>query len=455
MIGTTGAQSIAPHKQSKKRYMMKKYLLILMVIAFLLSGCTEAIDQNTQQQSYDKATQEATQQKETTTKQDNAVQVPISENSLSVDSIQYLGAFRLPDDGNTEQTMFSYGGEALCYNMQNNSLFIAGHNWYTYIAEITIPEPNLTTDINQLNQAEVITPFTDIKGDLFDDWSMEIPRVGLEVLDDQLFFCFGQHYEDDTPRTTHGATNTTLDTASTVCQVSDYPYATNDYLFKIPSKFKASFGGNDLLTGRFRDGGWSGMGPGLFAVSSEDIMSSSNGDMINAVPLINYDTSYEGDAGNKMDNYSHADSITGGAFVSCKAGDSIVFTATHGFGDTWYGFSNGVVYPIDGDDNTVYPDVPAYPHDDRGWWNDDFAAALIMYDLVQLAMVQDGTLDANIVQPYAIVNLSEFMLTYRDETDMHHLGGCAYDIENNRLYVLELFADEDKPVVHVFSFGLI
>jgi len=35
----------------------------------------------------------------------------------------------------------------------------------------------------------------------------------------------------------------------------------------------------------------------------------------------------------------------------------------------------------------------------------------------------------------------------------HRIGAVAYDRDNGLLYVLELFADEAKPVVHVWSVG--
>lgn len=94
----------------------------------------------------------------------------------------------LPDDKNAEKEMFSYSGEALCYNPENNSLFITGHNWYTYIAEITIPQVDLSRDLSKLNKAQIIKDFTDIKGKIFNKWTMEIPRVGLEVANGKLFF---------------------------------------------------------------------------------------------------------------------------------------------------------------------------------------------------------------------------------------------------------------------------
>lgn len=384
-----------------------------------------------------------------------AVQTNITpkENALSEENLCYLGAFRLPEDGEDEKNMFSWSGEALAYNPNSNSLFIAGHNWYTNVAEISNPEPIISKNLSGLNQAEVLQDFKDIRSKNFSDWDMEIPRVGLEVVGDTLYYCFGEHFEENTEKGTHGYCDLSLNPSGTVCMAGDYLYSTNDYLFAVPDSWQAAFGGCDLLTGRFRDGGWSGMGPSLFAIRTEDILSAGDDERIEATPILLYDDSYNGDSGYKMNGYSHADSITGGAFVECDLGSSVVFAATHGFGSTWYGFSNGVVYPIDGEENASYPSVPPYPYDERGWWNDDFRAALIMYDPAYLAEVYADEYAAYSPQPYAEIDLSEYMLVKRDETSMVYLGGLAYDAAQNRLYVLELFADGDKPVVHVFTFN--
>lgn len=46
------------------------------------------------------------------------------------------------------------------------------------------------------------------------------------------------------------------------------PYNTNDYMLEIPGEWAEQFGGELLLaTGRYRDGGWSGFGPSLFAIA--------------------------------------------------------------------------------------------------------------------------------------------------------------------------------------------
>lgn len=430
--------------------MKKLYLLIFIVLsAIFIFACSSQIPESDSQSSAPDETHDDNLKEQNHTLF-NPDEYP--SDTIRDENIVYIGAFTLPDDGENEQDMFSWGGEAMCYNPANDSLFISGHAWYTHVAEISIPEAILSKDISQLNQSHIIQEFTDIKGSLFDKWTMEIPRAGLEVVDDKLFFCFGEHFEEGINLGTHGYTDTNLSESKKVCIAGEYLYSNNDYMFKIPDEYVAYFGGNDLFTGRFRDGGWSGMGPSLLAVSSIDIINAENNELISVSPVVKYEDTYLGDTGYKMNNYSHADSWTGGAFISCDVGNAIAFVGTHSYGSTWYGFSNGVVYPIDGEQDDVYPDVPPYPHDERGWWSDDFRSCMVLYDAADVIKVFEGKIPPYEIQPYAFIDLDEYMIIKRDETDMQYLGSAAYDAGNNRLFVLEQFADGDKPVVHVFTF---
>lgn len=421
-------------------------MLILLLVLFVSSCSTDSVQNQNDDPEVTPQILESTEK--------NIANSPgiFSDDAIAPDSIVYLGAFLLPDDGDTEQEMFSYGGEAICYNTANDSMFITGHNWHTFVAEITIPKPIISKEMTQMNKAEIINGFADIKGDLFGKWTMEIPRVGMEVVGDNLYFCFGEHFEEDTQLGTHGYTNLNLSASSKVCIAGDNLYSTNDYMFSIPDIYKDDFANNDLLTGRFRDGGWSGMGPSLFAISIEDIKNAKNNELISATAVVKYEDSFNGDDGYKMNEYSHADAWTGGAFISCEAGSAISFVGTHSYSKTWYGFSNGVVYPVDGDEDALYPEVPPYPHDERGWWSDDFRACIVLYDVEEAIKVLNKEIEPFEIQPYAFLDLSEYMMVKRDETIMQYLGGAAYDISSNRLYILELFADESKPVVHVFTF---
>lgn len=428
-------------------------IIIFLLITFILYGYAPYTNPNNKTT----LTANTTDQQ---TKLNKTINLPApSESALSPNALQYLGAFRLPQEGETEQQSFEYSGEAMAYCSSGNngagSLYVTGHNWYTYVAEVTIPQPIRSKNMDELEVAKMIQPLTDIRNHNFDRWELEIPRVGLEVIDNQLYFCWGAHYQEQQSWGTHGVTSLNLKTPSTqkACLIDGRNYSTNDYMFEIPSDWAQQYlPGRDIACGRFRDGGWSGMGPSMYAVSTHAIKNADMDEQVDSLPLILYDDTYEGKSSARMLGYSHADSWAGGAWITTDEGSAVAFAGTHGFGDTWYGFANGVVWPTEGD-NTIYPQVPGYPYNERGWWNTDFRACLIMYDIHHLAQVANGTLDSSEIQPYAVVDLTEYMFVERKDTEMQYIGGVAYDREYGRLYIQELFADGDRPIVHVFSTG--
>ena len=63
---------------------------------------------------------------------------PPSGDALDAADIEYLGAFRLPG-GDEPPLTFAYGGNAMTFNPDNNSLFISGHdraNGLLYVLEL-------------------------------------------------------------------------------------------------------------------------------------------------------------------------------------------------------------------------------------------------------------------------------------------------------------------------------
>ena len=85
---------------------------------------------------------------------------PQSEPMLTQGDLTYEGSFQLPN-GSTNQTSFAYTGDGLAYDAAHNSLFITGHSWYQYTAEITIPTPLKAQSIATLPTASLIQPLTD------------------------------------------------------------------------------------------------------------------------------------------------------------------------------------------------------------------------------------------------------------------------------------------------------
>ena len=399
---------------------------------------------------------------------------------------QYKGAFRLPVE--PQDDSWGYSGYALTYfpDGDNNgdedhypgSLFILGHDQINMVAEINIPIPQITEkdNLDKLPYAQLLQPFLDPTQGMFSD--LEIPRIGLAYLPPQgnqttgkLYFCFGQHFQfEQAP--SHGWSELNLSSPDpagpwTISQYTNY--TTNDYLFEIPEEWSEIYTpGLRLATGRFRDGSWSGLGPALFAIGpwEEGNPPSPGTTLQQVVPLLLYGENVPGvpeisvETDNQMQSYSEPDEWSGGEWLITGNSidgykSSVIFVGTKAEGSSWYGFSNGVEYPISGDPDDVYPEVPPWPHDDRGWWSDKVSAQILFYDPLDLGAVTRNEMETWDPQPYATMILDDYLYDpgYDYERGKRYLlGGVAYDRENGLLYIVERMADAgERSLIHVFQ----
>jgi hypothetical protein len=103
----------------------------------------------------------------------------------------------------------------------------------------------------------------------------------------------------------------------------------------------------------------------------------------------------------------------------------------------------------------VYPEVPAWPHDQRGWWSEDISAHLLFFDPAELGAVARGELDTWDPQPYATLSLDEVLFDpgFNYERGKRYLvGAMAFDRGNSLLYIVERLADDgDRSLIHVFQ----
>ncbi len=422
---------------------------------------------------------------------------------------EYLGAFRLP--GGFERPLtFAYGGNAMTFNPNGDlvgpgdgfpgSLYITGHDRMPYgelpdgsqLAEVSIPVPILAGSVDELGQAEFLQEFHDVAEGFFTEFE-EIPRIGMQYLDSlatgpKIHIAWGQHFELDTPAATHAWFDPDLSAANMQgCWFigSQSFYSVNGYLFEIPAAWADQYAhGRNLATGRFRDGGWSGMGPALFAYRpwiDDGGTPATSGARLEETVLLLYESSHNTpNIERSLDGYQHPDEWEGGAWITTASGDSaVLFAGTKGTGAKyWYGYVNpaGAELPcVDEDlvgqfnvcllaDGTPCPDedlAECNGHNEyRGWWSSRFDAQFILYDPADLARVAAGHIESWEPQPYAILDIDEYLFLNPSgiEEDMlgtgnqrrGRIGAVAYDRGNNLLYVLELFADEAKPVVHVW-----
>ena len=92
----------------------------------------------------------------------------------------------------------------------------------------------------------------------------------------------------------------------------------------------------------------------------------------------------------------------------------------------------------------------------------EWRAYFIFYDPSDLAKVAKGEMESYEPQPYLMLDMGEYLFNgnFKNyETDhgdeqvqrKYRFGGCSFDREHGILYVFELFADGDKPLVHAWK----
>jgi hypothetical protein len=428
---------------------------------------------------------------------------------IQADDFQYLGAFRLPE-GSLRPDTFEYGGNAMTFNPDGDSsgeadgfpgsLFITGHDRLAYgelpdgsrVAEVTIPIPVVAAEVNALNHAAYLQLLTDVASGFFTQFE-EIPRIGLQYLNRPetgplLHIAWGQHLQtEDPPAPTHAWFSPDLSQPNMQGSwfiSQQHPYSVNNYLFEIPADWADAYvDGRYLATGRYRDGGWSGMGPAIFAYRpwTDDGTPMLDGVELDAVTLLLYiDSNSTPNIEGSMQGYQHADEWEGAAWLTTADGrTAVLFAGTKGIGEKyWYGWVNpeNADFPCVettfvgeyevcrlADGSACQPEdlQGCSDHNDyRGWWSSQFVAQFILYNPDDLAQVAMGKLAPHQPQPYLSLNVDEYLYHNPDnvEADMlgtgnqrrGRLGDATYDRANQLLYVLEPFADGAQPVVHVW-----
>lgn len=434
----------------------------------------------------------------------------LAETRLMPGDFAYLGAFRLPEDGDRPKT-FAWGGNAMSFAPPGRhaardgdlpgSLFVMGHDRIAYgelpdgnqLAEISIPAPVIADRVAALPVARFLQPFADVAAGRFAGLD-ELPRTGLAWLDvpetgPKLHLGWGAHFQPEPEVPSHGWISPDLAQPGFAGEwfiAAQSGYSTNGYLFTVPGAWAdAHLGGRRLATGRYRDGGWSGMGPALFAYRPWIDAAGTpapDGARLDAATLLKYPGSRETESfARAMYGYSHADEWEGGAWIETDGGKAaVIFAGTKSVGQkSWYGF----VHPDGPDkvcvagefvgsftvcrmaDGTPCPAVDltecAGHNGYRGWWSTRFEAQILFYDPADLAAVAAERMEPFAPQPYAVLAIDEHLFLNPAGIEpatlgtgvqrRYRIGAAAFDPEGGRLFVVELFADNDKPVVHVWQ----
>lgn len=389
---------------------------------------------------------------------------------------EYLGAVRLPEDA-------AWGGEALTYNPdgdggQSGAGADDGHpgSVYTtdlnqpqrgFVGELSIPEPIITSEFEALNQATMLQDFVNIRPEGYTRMDyVDIWRNGLcyfrsgGVSDPVLYSAWGYHYE----------VNQDIFASVSACRADDlagsarngfwqfkedgeeiYSVYFNDYLFKVPDSWAdANTSGRSLITGRFRDGALTGLGPTLMALDPIDINTPpAPGSPIEFTRLLQFDSyEYQFDPDrHAIPGYTHDDHWQGADWISAGSQNAVLIVGNKGHGKYWYGYygENMALEYIDGD--IPMPDFYETDPDGKGWRAENLSPIIMLFSTDDLATVARGEMEPNEPQPYGALRLPKSIFF----DPLCEIRSACYDPMNQFLYVTEFVLGHDgNLVLHVW-----
>lgn len=354
----------------------------------------------------------------------------------------YLGAFRPPQSSGSNSS-WSYAGYGLAYYPDGDpsgavdgfpgSLFGRSHVYQWFMGEFTIPIPKLTRDISQLPYATTLQNFAQVDTFVHDPIGIPIgsseylPAKGTQT-SGKIYSTWGSNYLwEKWP--SFSMNELTLSTPNTqgwwyvgIPAGAPAYYATVFYTFAIPQAWADLYtGGRSLMLGGTRSGGYNGFGTAFYAVGpwldGDPLAYEASASY---VTLTQYGQTY---SVNTQNGITMRDEYFGGAWLTLGNRQSVILVGSKGFGPSYYRSGGG------------------------GYIASLKLPSILFFDPQQMAEVAVGTRQPDDVQPYAIIDISEYV--YRDNW-RYSLGDVAYDAENNLLYVWEVVSD-GKPVIHVWQ----
>lgn len=365
---------------------------------------------------------------------------PQNEPMLTQNDLIYEGSFQLPN-GPTNQTSFAFTGNGLAYDAADNSLFITGHSWYQYTAEISIPTPVQAQNISSLPTAKLLQPLTDaLDGNLnaiapTDAASKSIG--GYLVYNGKLIISAFDFYDaSGVQSTSHFVRSLTLSAPNTLQGPyrvgTQYPGFVSGYMALIPPEWQPLFGG-PALTGNccLNIVSVQSNGPAASVFDPSQLGSQTT---TPATPVVGYPYSEKLSAwASTSDVFNGTTQITGLVFP--QGTSSVLFFGRQGTGTFCYGPGTSdpsqAGQPADnGVDQWCYDPTEgakgghAYPYFYQVW----------EYNANDLLKVKQGLESQYSVKPYSIWQLH---LPFTTAATQISIGGAAYNSSTNTIYLLQ------------------
>lgn len=391
---------------------------------------------------------------------------------LQQSDLAYVGAFRVPqgDYGSPQYSGFNYGGTALTYHAAHHSLFLVGHAWYQLTAEISIPAPVNSTNIEALSTAEILQPFADVtegnrekigEGGAPVDTS-GVPIGGLMVWEGALVgTAYGYYDAASVVKLSHFTSGLNLSATGDfqgMYRVGEPPLTPNPafidgYMTEIPAAWQSRFGG-PALTGNccLSIISRTSLGP---AASVFDPVQLGVADPVPTTPVLGYPIDHPtlGTYGDDRPDVLYNGSMTIHGIVFPVGSRTVLFFGRRGTGIFCYGegVSNPALHNTHCD--PAYPEVLCCYDPvnlSKGGHAYPYVYLVLAYDALDLLSVKAGEREMWEVVPYGVW---ELLLPF--DNDNPSILGAAYDPSTQTIYLSQGGGDRPGccgylPVIHVF-----
>jgi hypothetical protein len=366
--------------------------------------------------------------------------------------LEYLGAFRLPDES-SNGTSWSYGGDGMTYYPGGDSggaadgfpgsLYGISHPYQRYVSEFTIPAPVISPDkdLDDLPVATTLQPFYDITaGRQVNELELTdlayLPHQGDQTTD-KLYWVMYEYYMPIDDKTTFGWSELDLSNMQSqgTWRLGDYPFAaTSRYIFDIPQSWADAYTpGQYLAAGRYRVQGNGSRGPALYTYGPWNQGNPpTDGATLDTAQLLYYTPE------NPIEDYGNCDEWSDGAWLTVGDKSAVMIAGSRSIRNT----VNGLQY---------YGEPGPHGIGYKGYHGEPYYKAILFYDPADFTAVVNGTLESYEPQPYAVLNVSKYMFKPDERST---LGGVGYDRERGLLYVFETLVEgyyDVKPIVHVWK----
>ncbi|GJL58158.1 MAG: hypothetical protein NPIRA03_10150 [Nitrospirales bacterium] len=336
---------------------------------------------------------------------------------------------------------FTYGVKnALAFNPLNNSLFITGHDHQQMVAEVSIPNPIVTSQEGNLPTATVLQPFADASdGKMFTVDSGTIKVGGLLAVNNKLYGTAYSYYDASGDQTlSHFSSSQDLskqgDAQGMYKVGTEKTGYVSGYMTPIPTEWQTSFGG-PAITGNccLSIISRTSYGPAAFVFDPAKLGQQSP---VPAAPLVYYPSSHPlAEWSSTSPHFNGTTKIS--AIVFPKNSRSLLFLGRHGTGAWCYG--TGGTGGECNDPTSTNKGNHAYPYVNQIW----------AYDALDLLKVKEGNKSPWEINPY---QTWQFTLPFQTEGDSPISGG-TYDPSTQRIFISH-DRGSSPLIIHVYKLNL-